>query len=134
MTVSNPRYTFTAALSGETMLLVRFVVGIIIAAAFSNSAEALDGNQLFKSCAQEEDTVSKAICIAYINGTVDGITLMSNDTGATKVFCAPPNTDGRQIQDVVKKFLTDNPVVRSSPASWSVARALHDAWPCREQP
>lgn len=83
------------------------------------------GNELWTFCKNE----SSSSCLVYILSAVDMHTAAVEDG---KFFCIPPKVTGGQIEDVVKKYLQDNPADRHKPAAFLVIDALQAVFPCKQ--
>ncbi len=68
-----------------------------------------------------------------MRGTVQFVTYILGVHDASKArltFCTPRESTGRQLADVVEKYLRDNPGVRDRQAHQLVRDALVVTWPC----
>ncbi len=99
---------------------------------FSNSY-AFTGNDLQPLC---EKKSTSAICLFYIQGSIDGMILVnagSKASGNSKndLFCLPENASNAQLQDVAVKYMKENPEIRHEPASMIIYRSLRSNYPCK---
>ena len=65
--------------------------------------------------------------LAYVIGVTDVGTMMPDEA---RRYCLPVGVTNGQMQDVVAKYLTENPEVRHLGAAYLVRQALHEVWPC----
>lgn len=87
----------------------------------------LDGNQLLDYCEKQA-----LACSLYIDGVVDGQLSAIIRTNRDVPYCIPHEATGRQVMDVVVKYLREHPEERTHLGGILVARALSRAWPqCR---
>jgi len=99
------------------------------------SAYLKSGNDLLRDCQQRS---SAGVCVGYILGVLDAVNLeqtAGNKKGASKTVtvCVPPTLDGRQVANVVEKYLLEHPETRGFHASQSVLTAAIKTWACRAE-
>ena len=70
------------------------------------------------------------ICSSYIFGVRDSLDQQNKGENNPFAFCTTASVDGRQVLDIVVKYLEDNPKWRHFPAWSLIQRALHNAFPC----
>jgi hypothetical protein len=83
------------------------------------SAQTIDGNRLLDLCAAQDP-----ICTGYAMGVADA---RNNDPHGVS-FCVPDGAAGKQLHDVVLKFLRK--ADRRFPVVLLVAGAFAEAFPC----
>ena len=91
----------------------------------------MDGNTLYEACNASGPSTT-VLCTAYILGAIDAA--MAYDdiySPDNHHLCLPQNAIGKQVSDVVVKFLRENPEDRSSRAANSVAAAMIKSFPCQ---
>jgi hypothetical protein len=86
-------------------------------------AEFVTGNTLFKD--MNGDVVDKSIALGYVMGVSDAYTNVT--------VCLPANVTAGQVQDVVKRYLENNPDKRHYTADSLVRDSLEKVWPCKQQ-
>lgn len=95
-------------------------------------AGSLDGNKLFEECSATAssygDAVKLVACNNYVVGVVDGYRL--TDEG-DKYLRIPDGVTGKQLQDIVLKYLMAHPEKRHWPGSALVINAVLDAFPAQ---
>jgi hypothetical protein len=84
------------------------------------------GNQLYQDCTSP----NVVGCLNYIMGVVDTISAYQASGHAARLLCAPP-APGKQLMDVVVRWLETHPEDRHLGAAALTSQALHEAWPCR---
>ena len=85
------------------------------------AADAIvNGNKLNELC---ESSQESAVCLGYIIGAADAHV---NDGS----FCAPNDTIGGQMEDIVKRYLRVHPERRHFSAASLVVSALKEKFPC----
>jgi hypothetical protein len=89
----------------------------------------VNGNDLYAYCTAS-DPSKRGICLGYIEGMADSISMMQSVSSGAAVVCIPAVVAG-QARDVVVKYLQENPAHRDEAGATLVMEALHDAWPCR---
>lgn len=67
---------------------------------------------------------------ALLTGYVVGIIDADYASLGSRPYCVPDGVRGSQVQDVVWRFLEQNPKDRHLGAALIVRRSLTDAWPC----
>ena len=90
------------------------------------------GNELFAECqvAKTDNTYyQRGYCLGYIVGAFDASAGADGGVGGI-TFCAPVGVESGQVQDIVVKWLDDNPQHRHHSAHSLVAAALSEVWPC----
>ena len=88
-----------------------------------NADYFFDGNWLQGQC---DDEARYPSCNAYIIGAMDG-----SDAGAATLYCWPEKGTLGQAIDIVKKWLDDNPSLRTMSGGRVVISALKEAFPTR---
>lgn len=94
--------------------------------AISGEGFFLTGNSLHESCRSNA-------AAPYILGMIDGLRL-AEQFGAARKVCIPSGVIGGQLQDVVCRYLADNPSQRHVPATYMAMVALQGAYPCADAP
>ena len=69
-------------------------------------------------------------CMGYIQGFLEGHTVLIAVSGAKPSYCYPENVDTGQVRRIVIKFLRDDPEKTHLAVSVLVEKALIDAFPC----
>lgn len=102
----------------------RFAMIVALSLVFTSpSVFAYTGNELLQHF--EGDTAARN----YASGFVDGEVAALDADGSICV----PKVMNKQIRDVVKKFLQENPAKRHEPAVLLVLMAIAEAWPCPKE-
>lgn len=83
-------------------------------------AEYWSGNDLHNK--MNGNGTDKAIALGYVAGV--------SDTGQGVLHCSPNNVTLGQTQDVVAKYLRDNPQDRHNSADAIITHVLKSIWPC----
>ena len=93
------------------------------------STEPRNGDELLQYCTA---TIGAYMlyCFGYIEAVTDSL-LEKDSIGGTDA-CMPVVADDVQLRNLVVKFLQNNVGIRPMPAPALVARALHEAFPCRK--
>lgn len=84
-------------------------------------AEFWDGNKLLSRL--RGDAGDQAVAIGYIMGV--------SDAGHNATHCPPNNATAGQMEDIVKRYLNNNPAVRHLSADTIINRALGLVFPCQ---
>jgi hypothetical protein len=97
-----------------------------------SSAYLKSGNDLLHDCQQRS---SAGVCVGYILGVLDAVNLeqtAGNKRAASKTVrvCVPSTLDGRQVANVVEKYLLEHPETGALHASQSVLTAAIKTWAC----
>jgi Rap1a immunity proteins len=88
-----------------------------------------DGNALLSGLQAEASTPQNAYAAGYVVASAEA--LNEERLLSFKVcFSTPKNATQRQLIDIVRQFLEQNPAVRDMPAPWLVATALQRPFPC----
>lgn len=113
----------------------RLIVGALLMASFSATANFYDGNDLrqwsmalTKSNLGNHSTVRDGSDASMFQGYVAGV----YEYGEGVYFCTPDRTRLIQLTDAVTNFVDNHPNLRSMPASNLVEQALMDAFPCKK--
>jgi hypothetical protein len=83
----------------------------------------ISGNALYDNC----EPTALPTCGAYIFGVLD---LMAQTNGQLFAHCLPDKATGKQLIDVVVKWLRENPAERHYSAASNIQVALQQAFPC----
>ena len=90
--------------------------------------KARSGNQL-----QEECRKDSAFAYGYIFGLLDG-TDIGEQLGAKRQFCLPSDVSGKQIFDVVCRYVDAHPESRQWSAGYFAVTAMRRLHPYRDDP
>jgi hypothetical protein len=90
------------------------------------------GNAFLAACTGEGHNVHvEAMCFAYIDGVMDGLTLAKiKPDGSGVDYCLPRTATRQQIFDVVVKWIKEHPEDRDILASALIKRAVIKTFPC----
>jgi hypothetical protein len=98
---------------------------LFLPAANAQSPSLSDGNTFYSKCQIPGDANQFLACAGYFRGLHDGTV-----GGLMPYGCAPKNATYQQMQDLLIKYMRENPSIRH----WSTAAiyqsALGDAFPC----
>lgn len=93
---------------------------------------ATDGNSLYEQCNRTAQTNNDAAaliaCNNYIVGVIDGYRMTKEGYDWLQI---PDGVKGQQLQDIVLKYLIDNPEKRHWAAVILVMNAVNTAFPHR---
>ena len=101
------------------VILVALVTGSPASAAYFK-----DGNWLHSNCQRNLGSRESTQCQSYIIGVIDGSDAVNN-----ALYCWPENATVGQARDIVKKWLEENPALRTMPGGKVVVSALKEAFP-----
>lgn len=90
------------------------------------SAHFMDGNWVHGICQVGLDEQRFAECPRYISGVMDGGEAVNN-----KLYCWPEEARLGQAVDIVKKWLEENPALRTMSGGSIVVSALKEAFPTK---
>jgi hypothetical protein len=90
----------------------------------------MNGTTLLDACQKAGD----AFCLGYVDGIADAInnspTSIYRPDRSIALVCTTTAITGRQLVDVVVRFVQQHPEIRHNAAANLVAAALSDAFPC----
>jgi len=86
-------------------------------------AEFFSGNTLLSR--MNGDANERIQALGYIQGVSDAYVRI--------VFCPPENVTAGQLYDMMKNYLTNNPVSRNRTADAIIAEAFGQVWPCAKR-
>ena len=113
----------------------------VVTLALPIRVEALDANELYNHCrylgpetnVSAEVRINRIWCMGYVAGAWE--TGLPAWEAYVPDFCTelPPaeKVTYRQMADVVRKYLIDNPNMRHLHAGEVIARAIEELWPCQ---
>jgi hypothetical protein len=118
------------------LLLCAFAVPFSLLA--QHAADPLDtGNNFLRQCDESRLNRTNPVavaqymrCTGYIQGFLEGHSVLIVVSGAKPSYCRPENAGTEQVGRIVTKFLKDNPDKTHLAISVLVERALIDAFPC----
>jgi hypothetical protein len=90
----------------------------------------VNGNGLHNKCSGPPASFEQGICSGYAVAVIDTVITIQSTGAIGPLFCIPQGVTVEQVTDVVKKYLTDNPVQRHYTASSTAIKALELAFPC----
>ena len=100
----------------------------ILAITTEASANYYDGNRLLEVCTSN-DAGLRGICYGYIIGVHDWSGECVTAPGGWN-HDTPTGVTGGQVEKVVMLWLQEHPGDLHQSASYLIARALNNAWPC----
>ncbi len=115
----------------KTLLLMIAAISAIFSTAYQAQAQnpsssRLNGNSLYERCAHTDSSdptfVQRSVCLGYIMGATDPY--------AGTALCIPYQVQHGQLQEIVTKYLANNPHLRHYKASDLVVDALKQFFPC----
>ena len=117
-------------------LIFMALFGVMVGAANVAEAAFLTGNELLRRCSSS--SYNQGLCHGYIEGVLDEGELANTQKNLNRYFlrskwrvCIPIAVRSAQLEDIVKKFLTNEPEIRHFSAASLVGAALANAFPCR---
>jgi hypothetical protein len=92
-----------------------------------------DGNVLYDAAIEynklNNNIKANSVEYGFYIGYVEGVSDAYNGI----LFCEPYNTKGRQVLDIVFKYLKNNPEKRNKAANILILDALQKIWPCKNK-
>lgn len=98
------------------------IVACVAFIAMGAQAHFIDGNQLFANI-ESQTPAERTFAIGFVTGVVDA--------AQNEIVCVPDRVTIRQIVDISKTHLQQNPSIRHKPAAYIVLKAVSDVWPCK---
>jgi Rap1a immunity proteins len=93
--------------------------------------DLIEGNGLLEACTSRQP-LQGAMCIGYIRGVIDGENMMGTALNKRPLVCLPQGVTLGQVEDVIVKYLKDNPAERNKPSAGLIGIAAASAWPCAQ--
>ena len=103
------------------------VVALLLGAAPASAAVWKTGQRLYDDCVPTKTD----ICIGYIDGIVDAVTVGAEAAGRVPPICIPSGMQAGEVADLVVDFIEKNPRYLPLPAAVSVMLAGARKIPCR---
>lgn len=85
-------------------------------------AHFIDGNQLLANI-ESQTPAERTFAIGFVTGVVDA--------AQNEIVCVPDRVTIKQVVDISKTLLQQNPSIRHKPAAYIVLKAISDVWPCK---
>jgi hypothetical protein len=95
------------------------------------NVDLIEGNGLLEACTSRQP-LQGAMCIGYIRGVIDGENMMGTALNKKPLVCLSEGVTLGQVEDVVVKYLKDNPAERNKPSAGLIGIAAATAWPCAQ--
>lgn len=92
------------------------------------SISDLTGNDLLRFCTSHE-AFEVNVCVGYIEGVRDGLMWATVSLKSKPFFMVPKKASSDQLNEIVVKYLKDNPETRHKPAGMLTFEALNKAFP-----
>jgi hypothetical protein len=120
------------AANGEENMRAIFLVPTlaIVGIASPANADSYSGNDILKMCTSTSVN-DQNFCAGYSSGIFEEIRLVH--VVQKTQDCVPVGVTYGQVEDVIVKYLKDNPADRNSAAVFLVTAAIGDAWKCGPQ-
>jgi hypothetical protein len=113
---------------GRTRLIA--IAATLALACLPASARAdITGDDYWRLCTSK-DAGDEGFCSGYVAAIAAAVILPNAVSGWRA--CFPEHSTGQQKVDVVKRWLDQHPELRHHPASYLVAQALAEAFPCKQ--
>lgn len=119
---------------------MKTLLALALVMMMAGSAEALNnfnGHQMIKFCFGRNGStltdrmISSTYCNGYIDGILNPATFLLNNLGSDPTFCIPEKTTSIQVQDIIKKYLDDNPRLLHQFVPFLISLAMQKEFPCR---
>jgi len=95
------------------------------------SAGAYTGTDLQKWCAPDSHTFDGGLCIGYISGANEFYNLMVwSGVVQQRAYCIPDGVKNNQVQQIISKYLGNNPETLHMEAPMLFFAAMVKAFPC----
>jgi hypothetical protein len=119
-------------MSGRTRLVAMATAVALACLPTAARADFATGNILWRFCNDPDPTtwVSYGYCAGYMSGVAD-IMMQSIPVFGWRA-CLPETVSAAQATDVLKQFLNQHPEQRHYAAASLVAKALAEAFPCKQ--
>lgn len=88
------------------------------------ASQSITGNDIYDQCVSESPG-----CTHYVAGVLDGLQFF-NAVSDPSLYCIPSGVTNKQLIDIFRRFLTENPEHRHRPASYILVVAISEAYPC----
>ena len=124
-----------------------FTMIILLAASHGyakSSNYVFTGSDIYESCTEAVTALDKSgeyndhrfgVCAGYVAGIVDFHTVATTvESLPVDMFCLPKNITTAKVIRVVTQYLRDNPEKHEDLAAYLVILALHEAYPCGQEP
>lgn len=102
---------------------------ILIAAVFMSAslaqAEFVSGNDLLRNL-NSYSPVEKSFAAGFVAGVVDSTIGF--------LVCVPEDVVLKQVTDITRTYIQNNPQTRHHTAAGLVVKATSSIWPCKNQP
>jgi hypothetical protein len=107
------------------VMLVGFMIPV---AAAPDKPDISHGNGLLQACTSDV-VLDEMVCFGYVQGVID--TLAYYDPAAAQSICTPyPSVTKGQEEEIVVKYLKENPATRHLDSPKLIDDAMHGAFPC----
>lgn len=93
----------------------------------ASPVDAITGNKLLEVCdaGEQGGAIMVGYCLGFTNGLISGYQL-----GSPAQLCIPPGVSQKQIQDIVVKYVREDPSVRHLDVDLSSVLAVMVEFPC----
>ena len=100
------------------------MLAVLVAASPTSATHFRDGNWLHNDCQGGRGAPGLLQCQAYVTGVIDGSSAVNK-----VLYCWPEEATLGQAVDIVKKWLEENPALRTLTGGDVVVSALKEAFP-----
>ncbi|TRM53299.1 hypothetical protein YH64_009375 [Achromobacter sp. LC458] len=104
----------------------------VMATSYSARADDFSSGNYWLPVCQSTVAAQNMLCLAYVRGVWDGITLHEELSKTAPYFCVPKNVTVGQLKDVFLKYLVDTPRNRHLSGDVLVMTSLMQAFPCKQ--
>lgn len=100
----------------------RLIGTLVLGMSFCAHAEFFTGNELYSKMNDTNSYFHQGVADGYIVGVYDALVNVTH--------CPPRNVTVRQIKDMVRTHIENNPSTRHNTADSIISYVLTNAWPC----
>jgi hypothetical protein len=111
----------------------KLVIAVLLCVPVSGGAKTVQVSQLFNGSGLHALLLgNNAEYVGYIEGAVDTFTVISASEHQPPPFCLPTGITGKQLSDIVLRYMDRHPEARYLAGSGHVVLAMQEAFPCRD--
>jgi len=122
-------------------MITILVVAMMVCVFGVGKSYGVTGNYLMQNCEEGKKAGVRnkvkafdlGLCMGFINGAWDTLTLLQESIYGKRIFCAPEGVNLGQVKKIVEKYFNDHPEKMHRESTYLINDSLREAFPCPKE-